>query len=232
MRERLTGVLEDLLGSSQGVRGTLRIGLFLGFSRFRLADAVGAFVRKHPAARVRVSIGPQTWLIEQLLAGKLDMTLSLEPTAEQTARIRSQRIIVRPLVLVLRKRWRSLPRDFSELCALPIVDYYESDPLIDRWTRHHFGARRIPRERIRAFAASTDLALELVMRGVGAAVIPEDFAASYQHRKQLAVTKGPRRPLMDPLWLNELGGVHVNRAVAAFRELLLERLGDQSSDIG
>src|SRR5690242_18808901 len=40
VEERLVPTLEELRGSGHEVRGAVRVGLFLGFSRFRLADAV------------------------------------------------------------------------------------------------------------------------------------------------------------------------------------------------
>jgi len=222
-RDRLAPALEELSGSGREVRGSVRVGLFLGFSRFRLAGAIHDLIRDHPAARVRIAFGPQGWLMGELGAARLDMALSLQPTREQTSRIRSERLSVRPLVLAIRGPSKRVPKEFAEICRLSIVDYYQSDPLIDRWTRHHFGGKRIPRDRIGAWAASTDLVLELVLRGAGAAVLPEDLVEPFQRRRQLSIIGGPGRPLTDHIWLNELRGARPRRAAAAFRSLLLER---------
>jgi DNA-binding transcriptional LysR family regulator len=224
-RDGLGAALEELLGAGGELRGPVRIGVFVGFSRFRLAGAIDAFVREHPRARVRVAFGPQAWLVEELLAAKLDLALTLRPTREQTPHLRSQKLFEQTLVLAVRELPRRGPLDFAALCGLPIVDYYQSDPLIDRWTRHHHGGKRVPRERLRVFAGSTDLALELVLRGAGAAVVPEDLAEPYRRRGELALVRGPREPLRDAVWLNELRAARRSRAPAAFRELLLERLG-------
>ncbi len=99
VRSRMSVALEEVLGLGREVRGPVRLGLFLGFSRFRLAEAVDGFTRQHPNAEVRISFAPQAWLIAQLLAGKLDMTLSLRPTGQQATSIRSERLTVRPLGL-------------------------------------------------------------------------------------------------------------------------------------
>jgi DNA-binding transcriptional LysR family regulator len=223
-RERLGAGLDELLGAGAELRGTVRVGLFLGFSRFRLASVVDAFLRSHPRARVRVAFGPQAWLVEQLRAAKLDLVLSLRPTREQTSQVRSERLFVQSLVLAAREPVRGKPVSFEAIARLPIVDYYQSDPLIDRWSRHHFGRRRVPREHIRAWVASTDLALELVLRGAGAAVLPEDVTAPFRRRGELALVRGPREPLRDAVWLNELGGGRAAGAPARFRELLLASL--------
>jgi DNA-binding transcriptional LysR family regulator len=224
-RDRLTLALDELLGEGAQVRGPVRLGLFLGFSRFRLAAVVRAFLRAHPQAQVRIAFGPQAWLLEQLLAAKLDLTLSLRPKREQSANVRSEQLFVQSLVLAARRSARPAPpADFAALSRLSVVDYYQSDPLIDRWTRHHWGGRRIPRDRIRAWAASTDLALELALGGVGAAVLPEDVVEPYRRRGRLQVIEGPREALRDAIWLNQLRGARAGRALAVFREQLVASL--------
>lgn len=223
-RDRLHSALEEILGAGEEVRGQIRIGLFLGFSRFRLAGAIDGFVRSHARARVRVAFAPEAWLLEQLLEGKLDFTVSLRPTRGATPRLRSEKLFEQSLVLAARRSHRRRELSVEEVAGLPVVDYYQSDPLIDRWLRHHYGTRRMPRERIRVYAASTDLAVELVLAGVGAAVLPQDLAEPFRRRQELVVIRGPREPLRDAVWLNELEGAGRNRAHAAFRDHLLSSL--------
>jgi DNA-binding transcriptional LysR family regulator len=224
VRSRMSVALEEVLGLAREVRGPVRLGLFLGFSRFRLAAAVDEFTHRHPKAEVRIAFAPQAWLVAQLLEGKLDMTLSLRPTGQQASSIRSEKLTVRPLVLVMRPSSKGTPRSFEKVCALSYVDYYRSAPLIDRWTRHHFGDRIVPRERIRAWVASTDLALELALRGNLAAVVPADVAEPFRRTRQLAVVRATGEPLQDHVWLNDLGGVGSSRAAAEFRGLLRRSL--------
>ena len=224
VRGRLGSALDELRGLGSEVRGSVRVGLFLGFSRFLIADIIDAFVREHASADVRISFGPQSWLTEQLLAGKLDMALALRPGGEQAARIRSVELSAAPLVLALRKQ-KQLPKTFAQIRALTFIDYYRSAPLIDRWTRHHYADQRVPAERVRAWAASTDLALELVLRGTGAAVLPADVAEPFRRDKQLMVVPGPGAPLVDHVWLNDLAGARHGRATTTFRDLLQKRLG-------
>jgi DNA-binding transcriptional LysR family regulator len=225
-RERLGGALDELVGGEEAVRGPVRLGLFLGFSRFRLAAVTDEFLRAHPAARLRVSFGPQAWLIAELLAGRLDLTLSLRPPGEPAAYLRSERLFAQTLVLAARQPRRRRAMDLAAASALHFVDYYQTDPLIDRWTRHHFGSRRLARDRIRAWAASTDLALELVLRGVGAAVLPEDVVLPFERRGELAILRGPREPLRDHVWLNELRSARRARTPAAFRAVLVRQLAE------
>jgi len=224
IRDRLDSALDEVVGRGDEVRGQIRIGFFLGFSRFRLARVIDAFLRTHPQARVRVAFAPEEWLRGQLLEGRLDFTVSLRPPSEPTRNLESQQLFEQSLVLAM-KQFRRGPRPSAEeIAGSSIVDYYQTDPLIDRWLEHHHGGPRMPRERIRVYAASTDLAVELVVAGVGAAVLPADVANAFRRRKELVVVRGPREPLRDAVWLNELRGAGANRAHAAFRETLIESL--------
>lgn len=224
IRVRLDSALREVLGRADDVRGQIRIGFFLGFSRFRLARVIDGFVRAHPHARVRVAFAPEEWLRGQLLEGRLDFTVSLRPPPEPSRKLESQELFEHSLVLAI-KELRMGPRPSAqEIAGFPIVDYYQADPLIDRWLAHHYGGPRMPRERIRVYAASTDLAVELVAAGVGAAVLPADVAEAFRRRKELVVVRGPREPLRDAVWLNELRGAGANRAHAAFREHLVRSL--------
>jgi DNA-binding transcriptional LysR family regulator len=225
VRSRMSVALEEVLGLAREIRGPVRLGLFVGFSRFRLAAAVDEFTHRHPKAELSISFAPQAWLIARLLEGKLDMTLSLRLTGQQASSIRSEKLIVRPLVLVMRPSAKGgTPRSFEKLCALSYVDYYRSAPLIDKWTRHHFGGRIVPRERIRAWVASTDLALELALRGNLAAVVPADVAEPFRRTRQLAVIGATAEPLQDHVWLSDLGTVGASRAATEFRGLLRQSL--------
>ncbi|HYC54109.1 MAG TPA: LysR family transcriptional regulator [Candidatus Binatia bacterium] len=219
-RDRLSEALGEVLGGATEVRGTVRVGLFTGFSRFRIATAVEEFVRLHPDARVRVAFGPQSWLAEELAAGRLDFTLSLRPAAHEAGHFESERLFEQSLVLAVPGGKPRRAADFSAVSRLSLIDYYQSDPLIDRWTRHHFGARRVPRERIRCWVATTDLAVELVLRGAGACVLPDDVAAPFERERRLSLLRGPKEPLRDPVWLNRLASRRRVRALQAFREVL------------
>jgi DNA-binding transcriptional LysR family regulator len=224
IRVRLDSALGEVVGRADEVRGQIRIGFFLGFSRFRLVRLIDGFVRAHPHARVRVAFAPEEWLRGQLLEGRLDFAVSLRPPPEPSRNLESQQLFEHSLVLAM-KEFRRGPRPSAEeIAGLPIVDYYQADPLIDRWLEYHYGGPRMPRERIGVYAASTDLAVELVTAGVGAAVLPADVAEAFRRRKELVVVRGPREPLRDAVWLNELRGAGANRAHAAFRQHLVRSL--------
>ncbi len=218
VRERLAEALGEVTAAGAGVRGPVRIGLFLGFSRFRLASVLERFLREHPEAWVRVVYGSHAELFEQLRQAELDFTFSLRSAGRASRQVRSTRLFEQNLVLTSARRLRR--PGFEELAALPVVDYYRSDPLIDRWSRHHFG-RSVSRANVRVWAASTDLALELIRSGVGIGVLPRDLVEPFRKRGELRVIPGPGDPLRDFLWLNQLRSARPSPALASLREVLL-----------
>ena len=223
--ERLSGAVDDLAAGQHTVRGPVRLGLYLGFSRLRLAGVIEGFVREHPAATVRLVYDDQAELVDGLLDGRLDMTLSLRPAREDSAQLASRKLFDHTLVLAAARRPRTRKRGFDMIGALPIVDYFRAEPLIDRWVDHHYPGQRVRRRNVRVWAQSTDLALELACRGVGACVLPEDLVAPHVKRGELVVLRGSGRRLRDSVWLNALPGRPGPLVKQAFREALAEGLG-------
>ena len=219
---RIAGAMQQIGEEAQEIRGWLRLGLYPGFSRFRLASVVERFRAAHPLARVRLVHGSRADLQSRLLSGRLDFALSLRPNTQPAeSRIRSMRLFEQSLVLAVAKSRRA-GRDFENLAKLPIVDYFRSEPLIDRWTRHHYGRRRLPRVNVVVWTGgATDLALELTRRGVGACVLPQDLVAPYRKQGELRVISGPRKILRDGIWLNEIEAPRTSPILSAFKQALL-----------
>jgi DNA-binding transcriptional LysR family regulator len=223
--ERLSGVVEELAAGQRAVRGPVHLGLYLGFSRLRMAGVIQRFVAEHPEATVRLVYQSQSDLVDLLLAGRIDMSLSLRPGRDDSSQLASVKLFEQTLVLAARSRPRARRVDFAALCELPVIDYFRSEPLIDRWVAHHYPGERFPRERVRVWAASTDLALELALRGVGACVLPEDLVDPHRRRGDLVVLRGSGRALRDSVWLNGVPGRGGGLVKQKLREALVEGLG-------
>jgi LysR family cyn operon transcriptional activator len=226
LRERFAGyqrelerTLTELADREREVRGSVRVGLFLGFSRLRLGRLVASFLDAHPHARVRVRYGSRREIEEALLGGRIDFAFSLE--AWRRRPVRSTRLLRQELVLVgapVLVRGRIDP---ARLARLPVVDYFPGEPLIDRWLRHHFG-RRAPRPSVRVWAGTTDLVLELTLRQVGVAVLPRDLAAPWVRERRLGIVETGRPQLLDSVWLGQLPNRHPSPRLTAFRDVVLE----------
>ncbi len=219
----LQRTLDEIVNEEREVRGLVRVGLFLGFSRLRLSRLVASFARRHPGAAVKVLYAPHAELAADLRGGRADVVFSLSPLADRGRAIRSARLFRQELVLAGAPR---LVRTFSPLRDfrdVPLVDYYQSDPLILRWIRHHHG-KRPPPLRIRAWAATTDAVLELLLNEVGLGVLPRDLAAPFVARRRLLVVESGHPPLTDFVWLNEVASTFTSPLLEAFRALIHEVL--------
>jgi len=228
LEARLGAALDEIGGEPGALRGWIRLGLYPGFSRVRLAAVVQRFRGAHPDARVRLVHASRADLQERLLAGRLDFALSLRPTDAPAVRhIRSTRLAEQSLVLAAARGTRRVGQHVDKISALPVVDYFRGDPLIDRWTTHHYGPSRARRRNVVVWVGGgTDLALELTVRGVGVCVLPEDLVDPYRRRGELRVIAGRRAPLRDGIWLNEIDAARESPIQAAFRAALLT--GDPS----
>lgn len=222
-QQALQETLSELADEDAPVRGLVRLGLSLGVPRTRIADQLASFGAKHPATSVRVYYAPLSDLNERLLAGSIDFALSFDPEGEALGRIRSLRLFSQELVLVAARKWWKQKFDLDHLRGVPIVDYYQSAPLITRWVQHHY-RRKSPRLKVRYWAATTDLAIELILKGAGVGVLPRELAAPYLKAKRLRLVGSSRAELVDFIWLKELENAYRGPALGAFRESAIEEL--------
>jgi DNA-binding transcriptional LysR family regulator len=224
VHEELRAALADVANEPRHVRGVVRLGVFLGAPRVPIARVASAFAARHREAQVRIQYGSRAELRRLLLGNRLDFALALRAAREPAPRIRASVLFRQELVLAQRERpprGRATP---EWLATLPIVDYYPSAPLIERWLAHHFPRRKLAAD-VRVWAASADLALELVLAGAGAAVLPDALVEPFAREGRLHVVRGARAELGDSVWLEELAGAWRGPALAAFRETLVAELG-------
>jgi DNA-binding transcriptional LysR family regulator len=218
---QLETTLREITHEDREVRGLVVVGLFLGFSRLRLSRLLEGFLRAHAEARVRVVYGSREDIHERLLQGRVDFAFSLRPRGGKRGPVRSSRLFEQELVLVGVPALVGSASTLEELTRLPVVDYYQGDPLIERWAGHHFRVRS-PRFRVRAWAATTDLVLELVLQRAGIAVLPRDLVEPQVRRRRLRRIETARPELRDEVWLDELHGPWRSPRLEAFREAVLE----------
>jgi DNA-binding transcriptional LysR family regulator len=216
----LQRTVDELVDQGGEVHGLVRIGLFLGFPRVRFAGFLARFSARHPRAAVRVVFAPQDDLTARLVANRLDYTFSFQPPAEGGARLESTRLFAQRLVLVSGGRFFRNGFDVRELERTPVVDYYQTDPLLVRWLAHHLGDAS-PMIDVKVWAATTDMVLELVLDGVGVGVVPDSLAAPYVARRRLRILTTRRRELVDHIWMNEPRAAYRDATLSAFRAAAL-----------
>jgi DNA-binding transcriptional LysR family regulator len=196
----LRRTLDEIDDARTQVAGPIRVGLFLGFPRVKLGRFLAAFSARHAGAHVRVRYAPQEDLDARLLGNQLDFVFSFQSRAGSSPRITSTRLFEQELVLVGNRRFFPAGFDLEALLRTPVVDYYRSDPLIDRF-------------------------LELLLHRTGIGVLPREVAEPWIRRRRL-VRFDPGRPaLTDFIWLNEPAEGYRGAALMAFRDAALENLG-------
>ena len=219
----LQQTIDGLVDADGEIHGLVRIGVYLGFPRLRLARFLARFAGRHPRVRLRVVYAPQEDLTARLLKNRLDAVLALRATAEASERIASTQLFEETLILVGRSRFFRRGFPLAALAELPIVDYYQSDPLIRRWLAHHAAGQEIE-PTVTIWAATTDLVLDLVLNGAGVAVLPRDVARPALRARRLVELRTRGAPLSDHIWLNELHGAYRDRTLTTFREAVLREL--------
>jgi len=224
-QERLGATLREVMNEEREARGRVRVGLFLGFPRPRLVRFLEAFTRRHPAVTVQLGYGSRQELRKRLLANRLDFAFSFDPEGERRSKIEATRLFSHELVLAAGRRLYSEPFDLETLRRTPVIDYYASDPLIERWARHHFRRKPGPLP-VRIWAATTDLVLDLVLSQAGVGVLPRDLLEPHLARGRLRVVGTGRREMRDHLWLEEQQGTWRNAALDAFHDAATSELRD------
>jgi len=223
VRGRLEAALDEVLDPGKELRGEVRLGLFPGFSRLRLTALLGRFATENPLATTRLVFGSQREGLDKLLTGRVDFTLSLEPTPAR--HVRSTRLFEQTLVLAAGRTLFLTNPDPAGLARLPVIDYHRSDPLFLRWMRHHFARRSDVNANVRVWAGTTDVVLELVLRDVGIGVLPLDLVEPFRKRRRLRIVREHAHPLRDFVWLNELQSSAASPTRKAFQSILLGAAG-------
>lgn len=219
----LQQTVDQLVNETGEVQGLVRIGVYLGFPRLRLAAFLTRFRARHRRVQLRVVYAPQEDLNARLLRNRLDFAFALWPRPDGHARLQSTQLFEEALVLAASRRFFRRGFSLEELSRTPVIDYYQSDPLIERWLAHHYG-EGTPRPTVAIWAATTDLVLDLVLNHAGAGVLPRYVAAPYVRRRRLVALRTTRAALTDWIWLNELRGAYRDRTLEVFREAVLHEL--------
>jgi DNA-binding transcriptional LysR family regulator len=225
LREYQVGLqrtVDALVNEGGETQGLVRVGVYLGFPRLRLAAFLTRFRARHPRVQLRVVYAPQEDLNARLLRNRLDFAFALRPRAEGHAHLQSTRLFEEALVLVASRRFFRRGFTLAGLARTPVIDYYQSDPLIERWLAHHYGEQAV-RPAVAIWAATTDLVLDLVLSHAGVGVLPQAVAAPYL-RRRLAAVRTNRPALTDWIWLNEPRGAYRDRTLEVFRAAVLREL--------
>src|SRR5262245_12235937 len=187
------GLLESLRRIREGrvaVKGQLRLGVFYGFSNALIAGFVAALRRDHPDLVVEVRFGAPSELDRLLCHRRLDFALNLFK-AKPELKIEGTLLAVDELWLVSARQPPRRPLGLDELRRAPFIDYYPKSRLITAWVSHHF-AERVRDLPIVTFAANSELAVHLILEGVGIGIVASSIARPHVDDRRLFVIRGKR----------------------------------------
>ncbi len=216
-QRNLESILSTLTESDPEVRGIVRIGLFIGFSKTRLTDFLAAYLMQNPKVQVKLVFVAQPELASFLTEGKIDFALSIYPLASEARGVTSTRLFEEELVLVSGKKHFVARPSPQEMRELPVIDYYENGQLTRTWVRHHFG-RDVGKLNIRAYGAAIDFVLELILKHAGVGIVPKYVAQPYLAKGRLFQMSTGKPELADKIWLNEVKGLTHTPAARNFLE--------------
>jgi len=218
----LETVLVNLQSHSEGISGTVALGLPSGFSARSFAGPLSELLNSHPEVQLRLRFMAHPRLAIALRSGGLDLAISFQPLNDIDAKIWSKEIRKEHLVLIASGRNPSAFIESKDLSRLDVVEYYQKPLLIEQWARHH--RIRIPRNpNIRVYAATLENVLEFVRNGIGAAVVPRNLIEA--EIASGAMQEHPldrKRHLNASVWINMLHGrsQDVRSPIAIVRKIL------------
>lgn len=165
--------LEALLDDHAAVRGVVRIGGPLPFSRQWLRPRVQYLLRTYPQLTLDVCFGPASVMGRQLLDGQLDLALLAE--AVRSPLLESKQLHLEEFVCVGAPsylRGRTPPSNHKTFSDQVFIVYNQTLPMHTQWWNAWFGQDPPPGLRVACNMANLDEMLFLAEQGLGIAVLP------------------------------------------------------------
>ena len=165
--------LEALLDDGKNVRGLVRIGGALPFSRLWLRPRIAHLLGLYPELRLEISFGAPSMVIPKLQSGLLDFAIVAEPV--ESPLLASHVLYSEEFWAVCAKSYlagAAPPETFEALEHHRFIIYDASRPMHDAWWRRVVGRRQPPEHVLACSVANLDEMLYLVEIGLGIAVLP------------------------------------------------------------
>ncbi len=182
----IDAALEALLDDGKTVRGVVRVGGVLPFSRLWLRPRIARLMRRYPELELSVSFGAPSVLVPKLQSGLLDLVILAEQVASPLLAARS--VFVEEFWAVCSESYLAgtpppvTAKDFEQQ---RFIVYDDSRPMHDAWWRSVVGRRATPSPTVVCSIANLDEMLHLVEQGLGVAVLPNYLVSELVSRGKL-----------------------------------------------
>ena len=163
-------------------KGSLRLGAMESTAAVRLPAPLGEFHKRYPEVSLELHTGDPRRLIEQVLAGELDMALVAEPVVDR--RLETMVAYEEELVIVADAGHPpiSLPRHVKKRTMIAFHPGCPHRQRLEDW----FARGGVTPERI-VEMASYHVMLGCVVAGMGIALMPRSVLSTYSGRSKLSV---------------------------------------------
>lgn len=186
--------LEALLDDGKTVRGAVRVGGVLPFSRLWLRPRIAQLLKGHPELQLSVSFGAPSVLVPKLQSGLLDFAILAEDV--ESPLLAARPIFVEEFWAVCAERYLAgapPPTTAKDFERQRYIVYDDSRPMHETWWRSVIGRRTPPAPTVACAIANLDEMLHLVEQGFGVAVLPNYLVAELVGRGKL-LRLGARKP--------------------------------------
>lgn len=225
--QELTGIqsmigstLSDFLSREGRVKGQLRVGAYLEFTKGKMMPIIEEFMTSHPDVQLKFVFDSPSRVQSLLERDLIDLSVSIFPHRGSKT-IESKKLYREELVLIGHRDLLSAKATRSQLLKVPVLDYYPTHLLFRRWWRCQFG-QALKGARIVSFAATSEMVVEMAKRKLGVGVVPRYLLSD----DSLQIIQPTAHRLFDYVWVNQFKNNKArNPAHAKFLALLFERFG-------
>jgi DNA-binding transcriptional LysR family regulator len=189
----IEAALESLVDDGMNVRGLIRIGGILPFSRVWLRPKLKFLLHTYRELSLELSFGIPSILVGRLISGQLDFAIVAEDVDCES--LASAPIFAEELWAVCTTEYlagRNAPETADDFEKHDLIIYDQGRPMHEIWWRASFGKQEPNVERIVCAVANLDEMLYLVESHFGIAVLPDYLVADAVARGTL-VRVGPRQ---------------------------------------
>lgn len=222
--EDLGKALTELTGTPGELSGTVSLGTPIEFGNNVLMRTLAEFCHQHPKVNLRLQYDFANVMNRDLMSGALDLAFvddyPMDP-AIQTLNVYSEELHLCASIDYLKEKKLQGTKESRDLFdSMEYVDFQEATPLLRIWFAHHFP--RIHFEhRLRVSVMDVQGLSRLIVKGVGAGVLPDHLISRIDPNGKLLVTfRGSGKPVKN---LIRLAYVE-KRTLSAAAKALLERL--------
>ena len=197
-------------------KGCLHIGASTTIATYWLGRDLAIFLERYPQMDIRVSSGNTETMVHQVLEGWVELALVEGPVDEE--RLNCELWHNEPLLLVTKP---GVEREHLEHCRWILREEGSGTARVVAETLAHLGI--VPARQI--IVQSNQAAVQMVVAGVGVAIVPAIMAAHHLEQGELTCIPWLQGDLQRPLSKISLKGRPVSPARAAFESFLGETQG-------